>query len=135
MKKIILYLVMAVMVLGCFGCGSKTENDNYSGTWVRETWTNEKTGAVIDITLYLYEDNTYKEEVNNSVEGYKEYQGAWEVSNNEIILTPSKLNAGEDANFGEDGRLKEGITNLTNTLKIVDNTTLSSGATTYNKQH
>lgn len=138
MKKVFALILSICMIFALCACGAKSKDvdeNSYSGTWVRETWKNEKTGAEVNITLYLYDDFTFKEEVNNSVDGYKEYQGEWKVSKNTIEIMPTKLVAGSDINFGDDGRLKDGISNPTQTLNILDSITLENNNIKYNKQH
>ena len=135
--SLLLSLVIVLTLCACSGGNNDTgsNSEDYDGTWIRETWTNEKTGAVIDITLYLYDDYTYTEKTDSSTGEYTEMDGSWEVKDNQIVLSPSKLVAGKDVNFGEDGRLLEGISMQIN-LEIVDNTTLKNGiGILYNKEH
>lgn len=134
MKKILTLLLAVIMCVSLVACGNSTADTDYSGTWVREEWTNEKTGAVINMTLLLYEDNTYKQEVYNSVEGYKEYQGEWEVDGDEIKCYPKKLVAGEDPLYDKDGFPQDGIDVGYSKITIVDKITLKSGELIWNKQ-
>lgn len=135
MKKIFSLLLLSVMVVSLVACGGKTDSNNYAGTWVSETWTNEHTGISSDIILYLYDDGTFKKETTNSNNEYKEVHGEWEIENSEIILTVHKVVAGEEPGYGEDGLLMNGFSPVQNLLTIVNSTTLESGYRTYNKTH
>ena len=135
MKKALSLLVALVMCLSLCACGgNKATLKDYSGKWVREEWTNTKTGAVVNVTVYLYEDGTYKKEVNNSIDGYQEYQGTWEIEKDTIVLNALKIVEGTDTlNFDENGNIKEGITDTTK-LTIIDKLTLENGGNKYNKE-
>lgn len=134
MKKYLTLLLAIIMCVSLVACGNSTADTDYSGTWVREEWKDEKTGVVINMTIHLYEDSTYKQEVYNSVEGYTEYQGEWEVDGDEIICHKKKLVAGEDPVFEKDGFLPDGV-EIASKYTIVDKTTLKNGEQIWNKQH
>ena len=135
MKKALSLILALVMCLSLCACGgNKATLKDYSGKWVREEWTNTKTGAVVNVTVYLYEDGTYKKEVNNSIDGYQEYQGTWEIEKDTIVLNALKIVEGTDTlNFDENGNIKEGITDTTK-LTIIDKLTLENGGNKYNKE-
>ena len=135
MKKALSLILALVMCLSLCACGgNKATLKDYSGKWVREEWTNTKTGAVVNVTVHLYEDGTYKEEVNNSIDGYKEYQGTWEIEKDTIVLNALKIVEGTDTlNFDENGNIMEGITDTTK-LTIIDKLTLENGGNKYNKE-
>ena len=138
MKKrfAILALSAILCILALAGCGDSSSDDgNYAGTWVRDTWTNQKTGAVIDITLNLYDDGTYKEEEANSINGAKVVMGEWEVKKDEILLYPKHLVEGEEpGTFDSNGDL---IGKTTYKFQITNKTTLNTGTSDieYHKQH
>ena len=132
MLAIVLVLCMALSLCACGG--NKATLKDYSGKWVREEWTNATTGAVVNVTVYLYEDGTFKKEVNNTIDGYKEYQGSWEIEKETIVLNTLKIVEGTDTlNFDENGNIKEGITD-TSKLTIIDKLTLENGGNKYNKE-
>lgn len=133
MKKFLTLLLATIMCISLMACENSTADTDYSGTWVREEWTNEKTGDVINKTLHLYEDNTFKLEEYSSIEGYKEYHGEWEIDGDEIKCYPKKIVEGEDPNFDKEGILINGI-QVCWKYPIVDKTTLNGGAVNYNKQ-
>ena len=135
MKKALSLILALVMCLSLCACGgNKATLKDYSGKWVREEWTNTKTGAVVNVTVHLYEDGTYKEEVNNSIDGYQEYQGTWEIEKDTIVLNALKIVEGTDTlNFDENGNIMEGITDTTK-LTIIDKLTLENGGNKYNKE-
>ena len=135
MKKALSLILALVMCLSLCACGgNKATLKDYSGKWVREEWTNTKTGAVVNVTVYLYEDGTYKKEVNNSIDGYQEYQGTWEIEKDTIVLNALKIVEGTDTlNFDENGNIKEGITDTTK-LTIIDKLTLENCGNKYNKE-
>ena len=113
---------------------TNAENEAYVGTWVRETWVNDA-GAVIDVTLELYADGTYKEETNHSINGKSVVVGDWTLrSNLHIIeLCPKRLVEGyNDGLFYENGEyhgiVGEGLTSPGTTVYILDETTLGNTA-------
>ncbi|MBP8640442.1 MAG: hypothetical protein KBI01_06030 [Oscillospiraceae bacterium] len=132
----ILALSAILCILALAGCGNSSSDDgNYAGTWVRDTWTNQETGAVIDITLNLYDDGTYKEEVADSINGMLVETGEWEVEKNEILLYPKNLVEGKDpGTFDSNGEL---IGKTTYRIQITNKTTLNTGTSDieYHKQH
>ena len=135
MKKALSLILALVLCLSLCACGgNKATLKDYSGKWVREEWTNATTGAVVNVTVYLYEDGTFKKEVNNTIDGYKEYQGSWEIEKETIVLNTLKIVEGTDTlNFDENGNIKEGITD-TSKLTIIDKLTLENGGNKYNKE-
>lgn len=135
MKKAISLLLALMLCLPLCACGDgATENEDYSGKWVREEWTNTTTGAVVNVTVYLYEDGTFKEETNNSVEGYSEYHGTWKVEKDTIILNfLKKVEGPDDFNYDENGNIKDGI-EYTRKLTIINSITLENGGFQYNKE-
>ena len=135
MKKALSLILALILCLSLCACGgNKATLKDYSGKWVREEWTNTKTGAVVNVTVYLYEDGTYKKEVNNSIDGYQEYQGTWEIEKDTIVLNALKIVEGTNTlNFDENGNIKEGITDTTK-LTIIDKLTLENGGNKYNKE-
>lgn len=131
MKKIIALALVIVMCLSFVACGNK---EDYSGKWVAEEWTVEKTGAIVNATLELYEDGTFKDTTNSSIDGYKELQGSWTVKGDEIKLEYTRLVAGEDLGFDANGQPEDGVKRGC-TFEIIDATTLKNGDHYYNKEH
>ena len=137
MKKVIGLILMVVLCLSLCACGDSESNaplTDYVGVWVREEWTNVKTGAVVNVTVYLYEDGLFKEETRDSINGYEEVQGTWEIDKDTIVLRPTKLVAGTDSlHFDENGNLLEGVSNYRTILSIIDKLTLENGGNKYHK--
>ena len=137
MKKAISLLLALVMCLSLCACGgNKATLKDYSGKWVREEWTNTKTGAVVNVTVYLYEDGTFKEESNNSIDGYKECQGTWKIEKDTIVLNTLKIVKGtikDTLTYDENGNVREGIT-ATTKLTIINKLTLENGGIKYNRE-
>ena len=137
MKKAISLILVLVLCLSMCACGSgeKATLKDYSGKWVREEWTNTKTGAVVNITIYLYEDGTYKEEVYSTIDEYEEYQGSWEIKKDKIILNKLKMVKGiiDTLKYDENGSIREGIKS-TMEFTIIDKITLDNGGLKYNKE-
>jgi hypothetical protein len=131
MKKIIALALVIVMCLSFAACGNK---EDYSGKWVAEEWTVEKTGAIVNATLELYDDGTFKESSTSSIDGYKELRGSWTVKGDEIKLEYTRLVGGKDLGFGADGRLEDGLKRGA-TYEIIDAITLNRGDHYYNKEH
>ena len=131
MKKIIALALVIVMCLSFVACGNK---EDYSGKWVAEEWTVEKTGAIVNATLELYEDGTFKESSTSSINGYKELQGSWTVKGDEIKLEYTRLIAGEYIGFDADGRPEDGVKSGS-TFEIVNALTIKNGDHYYNKEH
>ena len=46
-----------------------SENEAYVGNWIRDTWTNDNTGDVLNVTLEFYADGTYKQDQTSSING------------------------------------------------------------------
>ena len=135
MKKAITLILAFVLCLSLCACGGeKATFNDYSGKWVREEWTNTTTGAVVNVTIYLYEDGTFKEETNNSIDGYEEHQGTWDIKKDTIELNfLKKVEGPEDWNYDENGNIKDGI-EITSKLTIIDKLTLDNGGIIYNKE-
>lgn len=137
MKKLLSLLLVVILGVTLCACGGNNATlKDYSGKWVREEWMNPTTGAVVSITCFLYEDGTFTQEVDTSINGYKEYQeyqGTWEINKDTIELRKLRLVEGTDDLFDENGSPKDGIVH-TSKLTIVDKITLESGGNKYFKE-
>lgn len=131
LKKFIALVLVAVLCLSFAACGKK---EDYSGKWVAEEWNVEKTGAIVNATLELYTDGTFKETSVSSVNGYEEMHGSWKIKGDEIKMVYTRLVAGDDLGFDANGRPIDGIERGT-TYTILDAITIKNGEHYYNKEH
>ena len=121
-----------------------SENEAYVGTWVRDTWTNDNTGDVLNVTLEFYADGTYKQDQTSSINGQSIITGEWKINSTETIieLCPKKLLSGyNDGMFYENGEYHGIIDEVTTSpgysIYILDETTLENmpgGPIKYHKQ-
>lgn len=115
MKKLIALLLIGILAVSLCACSKGTDTPPYAaviGKWVGE---NENIPHVLHdnkpsstkVTLYFYEDKTFKEEVNNTLDGYQEYLGTWEYDGENLTICRTEMTQGTSRasgyNFYADG--------------------------------
>lgn len=133
MKKMISLILLLALGLLLLGCENGVTVEAYSGKWVRERWINEQTGAEVGVTIYLNADGTFQKEVNNSVTGYEEYTGTWDIEDDTIVLQTLKMVAGPaNMNYDDEGNVLDGV-KLETKLTIIDSYNLENGGLKYSR--